>query len=212
MVFTGLIEEIGTITDITQDASTQQTILTIHATDIFHGMMVGDSICTNGVCLTVTSFDTHKQLFTVGLSPETLQRTNFSTLLASDLVNLERSITVETRLGGHVVQGHVDCTGIISALNVDKDMLVVTIHIDKRSDFAYIVEKGYITIDGTSLTVTHIDLNNLTFSVMLIQYTQSKIILSKKKVGDLVNLEFDILGKYFVNYMNIFSDKIAIKQ
>lgn len=212
MVFTGLIEEIGTITDITTDKQTQQTILTIHATTVLSDAVLGDSIACNGVCLTVTTFDTAKGQFTVGLSPETLQRSNFGRLRVNDPINLERSITAQTRLGGHVVQGHVDCTGTIVSLQPQQDMLAVTIRIEDRNNFAYIVQKGYITIDGTSLTVTNVDLQQLTFSVMLIQYTQSKIILSRKQAGDLVNLEFDVLGKYFVNYMNIFSDRIALKQ
>lgn len=211
-MFTGLIEEIGTVRSIEINNETGQTILTIQGDTALQDVVLGDSIAINGVCLTVTSFDKQHNIFTVGLSPETLDRSNFKDLKVNSNVNCERSVTASTRLGGHVVQGHVDTTGTIVDKQVQQDMLVITIHIDNRNNFAYIVEKGYIAIDGTSLTITNVDTNKQTFSVMLIQYTQSKIILPQKDINDTVNLEFDILGKYFVNYMNLFSDKIQVKQ
>jgi len=208
-MFTGLIEELGTIQHIQIDPQTGQSILTIYAAIILDtNTQLGDSIAVNGVCLTVTSYDLKAHLFTVGLSPETLRRTNFSKLQVNDNVNLERSLPVNGKIGGHYVQGHVDTIGRIHERHIDGDMLVVQIHIENLEWFMYIVEKGYIAIDGTSLTVTAVDLKQHTFSVMLIQYTQQKIVLSRKTVNDLVNIEVDILGKYFINFMKHFAAQI----
>lgn len=188
-MFTGLIEEIGTVSAATR--ASDSFTLSIKASAVLEGVILGDSIAVNGVCLTVTSFDDTN--FTVGLAPETRARTNLGALKPGDAVNLERSVTPTTRMGGHYVQGHVDGTGEISDLHTDEDALWVTIKTTPDM-MRYIVTKGYVAIDGTSLTV--VDVGPDWFNVTLIAYTQSKIILPKKTVGESVNLEVDILAKY----------------
>ncbi|MEL6790349.1 MAG: riboflavin synthase [Pseudomonadota bacterium] len=188
-MFTGLIEEIGTVAAVNQTDTSFD--LTIRARTVLEGVTLGDSIAVNGVCLTVTRFDGDS--FTVGLAPETQQRTNLGALKRGASVNLERSVMPTTRMGGHYVQGHVDGTGEIIDLRPDQDALWVTIRLDPAL-MRYVVTKGYVAIDGTSLTV--VDTGPDWFNVTLIAYTQQKIILAKKPVGDTVNLEVDILAKY----------------
>lgn len=188
-MFTGLVEEIGTVAFIGPRGD--HFDLTVNARTVLEGIILGDSIAINGVCLTVTAFDDTS--FTVGLAPETLKRTNLGDLTSGDPVNLERSVTPATRMGGHFVQGHVDATGTITEFRPDRDALWVTITAAPAL-MRYIVTKGYITIDGTSLTV--VDTGPDWFNVTLIDYTQTKIVMPRKKVGDRVNLEVDILAKY----------------
>lgn len=188
-MFTGLVEEIGTI--IAAKRGENSFDLTIKAKTVLEGVALGDSIAVNGVCLTVTSYENDK--FIVGLAPETRARTNLGTLQANDRVNLERSVTPSTRLGGHFVQGHVDAKGTIDNIRPDEDALWITIKTDPAL-MRYIVTKGYITIDGTSLTV--VDTGPDWFNITLIAYSQTKVILPSKKTGDTVNLEVDILAKY----------------
>ena len=188
-MFTGLIEEIGAVAAIRR--SEKSFDLTISARTVLDGVRIGDSIAVNGVCLTATHYDA--QGFTVGLSPETLKRTNLGDLKQGDPVNLERSLLPSTRLGGHFVQGHVDATGRIKSFRPDQDALWLTIETDPAL-MRYIVTKGYIAVDGTSLTV--VDTGADWFNVTLIDYTQSKIALPLKRPGDRVNLEVDILAKY----------------
>ncbi len=188
-MFTGLVEEIGAVSAIGRRGDHFDMRITAQA--VLEGVRLGDSIAVNGVCLTVTEFDAES--FSVGLAPETLARTNLGALTPDCPVNLERSVTPTTRMGGHFVQGHVDGTGTITAFRPDRDALWVTISVDAGLA-RYIVTKGYIAIDGTSLTV--VDVGADWFNVTLINYTQEKIIIPRKNVGDLVNLEVDILAKY----------------
>jgi riboflavin synthase len=188
-MFTGLVEEIGVVAAVAKSA--ESFALSIGATTVLDGLKLGDSIAVNGVCLTVTAFD--DKSFTVGLAPETLARTNLGELVAGDAVNLERALLPTTRLGGHFVQGHVDATGTIAAFRPDRDALWLTVKTDAAL-MRYIVTKGYIAIDGTSLTV--VDTGADWFNVTLIDYTQAKIILPRKKPSERVNLEVDILAKY----------------
>jgi len=188
-MFTGLIEEMGMVASAVRTANSFD--LTINAHTVLDGVALGDSIAINGVCLTVTQFEPGR--FTVGLAPETRARTNLGALKSGDAVNLERSVTPNTRMGGQYVQGHVDDTGEITALRTEEDALWVTIKTSPAL-MRYIVTKGYVAIDGTSLTV--VDVGPDWFNVTLIAYTQQKIILPKKLVGDSVNLEVDILAKY----------------
>ena len=188
-MFTGLVEEIGSVTDAREYDGHYD--LTVEAKTVLDGVILGDSICINGVCLTVTKFDDRS--FTVGLAPETLSRTNLGDLNSGDPVNLERSLLPTTRMGGHFVQGHVDATGVIKSFRPDRDALWLEVETDPEL-MKYIVTKGYIAIDGTSLTV--VDTGPDWFNVTLIDYTQGKIILPQKKPGDRVNLEVDILAKY----------------
>lgn len=152
---------------------------------------IGDSIAVNGVCLTVTSKTTHG--FTADVMQETLNRSTLGTLVSGSKVNLERPVTMATRLGGHMVQGHVDGMGEITKRNASENWEVVTIAPPKDL-LKYIVEKGSITVDGTSLTVASVDAN--VFTVSLIPETLAKTTLGISQVGDKVNLEVDVMAKY----------------
>ena len=188
-MFTGLIEEMGAVKDVRRQGDSYE--MSISATEVLDGVKLGDSICVNGVCLTVTAFDANS--FDVGLAPETRVRSNLGDLKAGDPVNLERSLTPSSRMGGHFVQGHIDGTGVIESFRKDEDALWMTIKAPEHL-MRYIAPKGFIAIDGTSLTV--VDVGDDWFNVTLIAYSQTKIIQPGKKPGDRVNLEVDIVAKY----------------
>ena len=193
-MFTGIVEEMGEVTALFEKEGGWS--LTIAATNVLEGTKLGDSIAINGTCLTVTAMDS--DWFTVGLAPETLRRTNLGDLKTGSPVNLERSLAANGRVDGHFVQGHVDGTGTIQALNREDDSLWVTVA--AATDLLrYIVPKGYVAVDGTSLTV--VDVREDVFTFMLIAYTQAHIIIPQKQVGDKVNLEVDILGKYIEKFV-----------
>ncbi len=193
-MFTGIIEEIGKVKAIVRHANSIK--LTIAVKKILEDMHVGDSICTNGVCLTVTTFDDGS--YTADVMPETMNRTNFKDLRINDLVNCERAMPANGRFGGHIVSGHIDGTGIISKMT--RDDKAIRVKIETRPEILrYIVEKGSITIDGISLTVT--DVSSYDFGVSIIQHTQDETTLTKKKIGDTVNLENDIVGKYIEKFV-----------
>lgn len=162
---------------------------------VLEGVNLGDSIAVNGTCLTVTEFDHKASDFTVGLAPETLRKTSLVELGSGSLVNLERAVTPVSRMGGHFVQGHVDGTGVIVSMVPEGDSLWVKVKTDKEL-LKYIVPKGFIAVDGTSLTVCEVFDDEECFNFMLVAYTQQKIVVPLKKVGNKVNLEVDILGKY----------------
>lgn len=188
-MFTGIVEELGQVLECRPTSTGFD--LTISCSTVLEGTRLGDSIAVNGVCLTVTEFN-HAS-FTAGLAPETRSRTNLDSLKAGGSVNLERSVTPTTRMGGHFVQGHVDATGTIKSFRKDQDALWVTIEVPTEL-MRYIVTKGYITLDGTSLTV--VDTGPNWFNVTLVSYTQQHIVMPKKSMGDQVNVEVDVLGKY----------------
>ena len=171
-------------------------------------MHIGDSISTNGICLTVTKFDNTS--FTVDVMPETMVTTNFKNLKVNDEVNLERALAVNGRLGGHIVSGHIDGIGtIIKKYNDDK---AIRMSFSTRPEILeLIVKKGSIAIDGISLTVTDVD--SVSFSVSIIEHTQGETTLTSKKIGDTVNLENDVIGKYvqkmFVGTRLVTSDNIV---
>lgn len=167
----------------------------IHAQTVIEDVNLGDSISVNGTCLTVTQFDTQLSEFTVGLSPETLRKTSLVELVPGSLVNLERALKPSTRMGGHFVQGHVDGTGEIVEMEAEGDSLWVKVKTEIEL-LKYIVPKGFIAVDGTSLTVGKVFDESLCFNFMLVEYTQQKVVIARKKVGEKVNLEVDILGKY----------------
>lgn len=193
-MFTGIIEEIGKVKAITRGANSIR--LTIAVKKILDDIHIGDSICTNGVCLTVTTFDNDS--YTADVMPETMSRTNFKDLRINDLVNCERAMPANGRFGGHIVSGHIDGTGIISKMT--RDDKAIRVKIETRPEILrYIVEKGSITIDGISLTVT--DVSSFDFGVSIIQHTQDETTLTKKKIGDTVNLENDIVGKYIEKFV-----------
>lgn len=210
-MFTGIVETMGTVRrveelDTSQSGGDGYSLVIGDAKDVLGDCHVGDSISCNGVCLTVTEFD--EDTFKAGLAPETLQRSNLGELRPGDAINLERAMSASTRFGGHVVQGHVDTVATIVNLERDENSVRVTLEPRDPSVLLYVVEKGFITLDGTSLTITALDDDKRTFSVMLIAYTQSKVVLGSKKVGDHVNVEADILGKLVERQMSAHVQKL----
>jgi len=199
-LFTGIIKSIGKIQHIQSlDGGKQLTI----ASDFAKNVSIDQSISINGVCHTITAHD--DQTFTVQSVEETLRKTNIGNLRERDLVNLERSLHPEQLLDGHLVQGHVDATGTIKAKEQEgTDWLITIEYPPKHTDL--IVGRGSIAVDGISLTVAkeHRD----TFTVAIIPYTYEHTNLHEKEVGDTVNLEFDVLGKYVVKYLKNREDKI----
>ncbi|XP_068666073.1 riboflavin synthase [Aristolochia californica] len=193
-LFTGIVEEMGEVVELgsTSDGGFN---LKIHAKTILSDVKLGDSIAVNGTCLTVTHFDLATSNFTVGLAPETLRKTSLIELSQGSLVNLERALLPSTRMGGHFVQGHVDGTGEIASLVLEKDSVWVKVRTSQEL-LKFIVPKGFIAVDGTSLTVVNVYDEELCFDFMLVAYTQQKVVIPLKKVGQKVNLEVDILGKY----------------
>lgn len=197
-MFTGLVETIGTVTSLSPlDASVSGgngTSLTIsNCSAILGDAALGDSISVNGTCLTVTEFDSAS--FKVGVAPETLRRTNLGSLVAGSKVNLERAVSAATRMGGHFVQGHVDTVARVLRVTPDGNALTFRLAPRERGVLRYVVEKGYVTLDGASLTVTAVDDAEGWFEVMLIAYTQERIVTAAKKEGDEVNVEIDVVGK-----------------
>ncbi len=188
-MFTGIVEELGHVRDCRREG--EGYTLSVDCSTVLDGTILGDSIAVNGVCLTVTALDATG--FVTGLAPETRNRTALESLKKGSPVNLERSVTPSTRMGGHFVQGHVDGTGSIREFRKDEDALWVTIAAPAEL-MRYVVVKGYITLDGTSLTV--VGVGDDWFSVTLVAYTQAHIVLPSKSVGDLINIEVDVLGKY----------------
>ena len=193
-MFTGIVEEVGRVLDL--DQNSEGTTMTIGAKTVVEDVRLGDSIAVNGTCLTVTEFD--ECSFKVGLAPETMRRTSLGALEQGDGVNLERSMPAEGRFGGHVVQGHVDTTGRIRFREVDGDSLVLTIELSPEY-LKYLVPKGYVAVDGISLTV--IDVIEDAFTLMLIAYTQEHVTLARQPEGYRPNIEVDIFGKYIERLM-----------
>lgn len=194
-MFTGIIEEIGKVERIQKDS--RNCKLSIKASKILTDIHLGDSIAVNGICLTVTHFN--HQAFTVDVMNETWSRTALTLLKHGSEVNLERALSVNGRLGGHVVTGHIDGTGKISSIKKDDNAVWYQINTQKEI-LDLIVEKGSITIDGISLTVVKV--SKLNFSVSVIPHTLEQTILKSKQVGSTVNLENDILGKYVQKLMD----------
>jgi riboflavin synthase len=187
-MFTGIVEEIGTVREVGRG------LLVLEAHEVLEGTKVGDSIAVNGVCLTVVSLE--GRCFTMNVMPETLRRTDLGGLRYGDKVNLERALIPGGRLGGHFVQGHVEDTGMIMSIRSDQAARIVRVSAP-RGLMRYIVAKGFVAVDGASLTVT--DLDDSSFSVSLVAYTMGHTTLEAKRPGDMVNLETDILAKYVEN-------------
>ena len=188
-IFTGIIEETGTINRI--DRGINSSRINIKARTVLEGTKIGDSIAINGVCLTVTSLGNGN--FTADIMAETLAKTNLGQLSGGQPVNLERAVRLGDRMGGHLVQGHVDGIGFIAE---QKKMDIATIlRIKAEQDLlAYVVKKGSIAIDGISLTVVDVLIDS--FTISLIPHTSANTTLGYKKTGDSVNLETDIIGRY----------------
>lgn len=194
-MFTGIVEEIGTILSVKKGV--KSSALTISGDLIFEDMHIGDSIAVNGVCLTVTNKT--KESFTADVMAETLRRSSLGSLKAGGKVNLERAMAANGRFGGHIVSGHIDGTGEIESFVREDNAVWVTVKTPVKL-LKYIIEKGSIAIDGVSLTVAYVD--NRCFKVSLIPHTAANTILLSKKAGDIVNLENDIVGKYIEKLMH----------
>lgn len=199
-MFTGLIEEVGKVQSISKTDKSAQ--ITIKADKVLENVKLGDSISTNGVCLTVTEFS--RNYFTVDVMAETIRRSNLKNLSIGDEVNLERALKIGDRLGGHMVSGHIDGVGIIQ--NYENEDNAVWITVSAGSEILrYIVKKGSIAIDGVSLTVAYVDDNK--FKVSIIPHTKYMTTLLRKKIQTEVNLECDMIGKYVEKLLNYKEDK-----
>src|SRR5215472_10224241 len=186
-MFTGIVEEMGVLQHV------EPTGLIIQAKLVLQDLTVKDSIAVDGICLTVT--ERGENWFRVDVMPETLRRTRLSTLRAGDMVNLERSLAANGRMGGHIVQGHVEATAQVLALHPDG--IGLDVEIERPEQLApYIVAKGFIAINGISLTV--VDSRPGRFSISLIPYTREHTNLGQVQVGTLLNLETDIVGRYIL--------------
>ncbi len=190
-MFTGIVEEVGSVTQL------EGYRMSVQATLVIEGLKLGDSMAVNGACLTVVALEPEE--FSVDLSPETLRRTSLGDLTPGKAVNLERPLAVSDRLGGHIVQGHVDATGRLTSSKLEADCVILRIRCPKRM-MRYIVEKGFITLDGISLTVVKKDTSSFTLSV--IPYTLEHTNLKEKVAGDRVNLESDIVAKYIESLLD----------
>jgi riboflavin synthase len=184
-VFTGIVEEVGRAT------SAQSGSLVIAAGDILQRLELGGSIAVNGVCLTITSFDANA--LSVDIMPETRERTNLGLLAAGDRVNLELPLALGGQVGGHLVQGHIDATGRVASVVWDGEAMIIMFEASPEV-MRYIVEKGFVAVDGVSLTVMTKDTSS--FQISVVEYTRRHTILGDREVGDLVNLEVDVIAKY----------------
>ena len=193
-MFTGIIEEIGTIKGIRR--GNRSVVVEIGAAKVLEDTKVGDSIATNGVCLTVTALGNGG--FTADVMPETMERSNLGSLKPGDRVNLERALCLNSRLGGHMVAGHIDGTGRITDRVKDENAVWLTVRTTPEI-LRYVVEKGSVAIDGVSLTIAYAD--EQVFKVSVIPHTQEETTLVKKEIGDVVNLENDMIVKYVEKLM-----------
>ncbi len=184
-MFTGIIEEIGKVNSISSKS------LVIATSRVLQVMELGGSISVNGACLTVTDFNS--QSFSVDIMQETIKRTNIGLLHAGDKVNLERPLTLEKFVGGHLVQGHIDDTGRVTSVIREDEATLIRIEASPEV-MCYVVEKGFIAVDGISLTVVARDAAS--FEVSIVYYTLKNTNIGSRQVGDLVNLEVDIIAKY----------------
>lgn len=201
-MFTGIIEEVGTVESI--KSGKKSSVLRIKGQRVVQGTRIGDSIATNGICLTVTNIANDS--FEADVMSETLKRTNIGTVFPGSTVNLERAVSLETRLGGHIVSGHIDGTGQINGFKRDDNAVWMTIE-THPGILRYIIEKGSIAIDGVSLTVAAVD--DHSFQVSIIPHTGEETVLLRKQLGDTVNLECDMIGKYVEKLLGLYSKKKA---
>jgi riboflavin synthase len=191
-MFTGIIEEIG------QVAGLSKNTLTVKANKVVRGIELGASIAVNGVCLTATSFDAGS--FTASIMEETLKRTNLGKLKPGDAVNLEGALTLSKGMGGHLVQGHIDTTGQVKSITHLTESMLITITAESGI-MNYIVEKGFVAVNGASLTV--VERGDTSFVVSIVDFTKENTNLAKIKIGDIVNLEADIIAKYVEQFITM---------
>ncbi len=188
-MFTGIVEEVGTI--LSMQKGTSSIKLNISANKILEDLKIGDSVSVNGICLTVTTLN--DKVFTADAMHETLNKTSLSTIKKGSKINLERAMPISGRIGGHIVLGHVDGTGIITKIEKDNIAIWYTIKTEP-SIMKYIVDKGSVAIDGISLTIAKVSIDN--FSISAIPHTLENTTLLSKSVNDIVNIENDCIGKY----------------
>jgi len=198
-VFTGIIEELGRV------VSAAGGKLVIAASKVTAGMEAGASIAVNGVCLTVTDFNQNS--FSVKVMPETLRRTNLGRLTSGDRVNLERALPLGGRLGGHLVEGHVDNVGRVVSITREGEARLISFYAPPEV-MDYLVEKGFIAVDGVSLTI--VSKNSGSFGVSVVDYTLKNTNLGNRRVGDTVNLEVDIIAKYVKQFSQADKQGITI--
>ena len=194
-MFTGIIEEIGKIHKIIKNE--QKIQLVISCNNVLSDTKLGDSIAVNGVCLTVSDLKNH--FFTADVMPITFRKTNLDLLKIGSNVNLERAMSAGGRFGGHFVNGHIDCTAKIINLSKEKNAILMKLEIPAPT-IQFLVQEGSIALDGVSLTIAILERNYATIS--LIPHTYAQTILRYKKIGDLVNVEADILGKYVQQFLS----------
>ncbi len=188
-MFTGIIEETGTVQNIKKNHVS--AVLTIQCNKVLENTLIGDSIAVNGVCLTVTSMGSN--YFTADVMAETANRSSLGKLTGGSIVNLERAMAANGRVVGHIVSGHIDSVGYITDIVQDENAVWYTISVDEKLT-RYIVEKGSVTLDGISLTIASVDKDS--FKVSTIPHTRTVTNLKGKQVGDMINVECDMLGKY----------------
>jgi riboflavin synthase len=197
-MFTGIIEEIGVVANIQR---TGESFVAIEAKKILSDVHLGDSIAVNGVCLTVTSFS--GKFFTVDVMPETVKASSLNSVKRGSKVNLERAMAAGGRFGGHFVSGHIDGTGIIKSKKSLENAIYYEIEAEQEL-LKYIILRGSVAVDGTSLTVFAVTENSFTLSI--IPHTLSESILGLKGSGDIVNIECDMIGKYVGHFINNLSN------
>ncbi|MEE3399082.1 MAG: riboflavin synthase [Eubacterium sp.] len=203
-MFTGIIEDIGDIKSIKHEGDS--AVLVIHSSKIMDDVKLGDSIAVNGVCLTARSISGNE--FTADVMAETIRRSSLGALKPGSKVNLERAMQLGGRFGGHIVSGHIDGTGTIVSMKREANAVWVEISADSKI-LKLIIEKGSIAIDGISLTVAYVD--DKVFKVSVIPHTASETTLLMKKVGDIVNLENDTIGKYVEKLLQPFNEQSSRK-
>lgn len=194
-MFTGIIETVGTMAKLSTRGNYR--LLMVKPSVMFHNLTLGESIAVDGCCLTVTAFDAKS--FTVEASQESTRLTIINNYKSGTVVNLERALLPTSRLGGHVVSGHIDCKGELVSRKMIGDSLELEVRFPREFD-KFIVEKGSIALNGISLTVNSVGKD--TFTVNLIPYSRKETTVDSLKAGDEINLEFDILGKYIARFMN----------
>jgi riboflavin synthase len=204
-MFTGIIEDLGVVEAVKMGRQSME--LTLRSEKILEDVHLGDSIAVNGVCLTVTSFT--KNTFTVDVMPETVKASSIKLLKSGSLVNLERAMSAQGRFGGHFVSGHIDGTGKIIKKEPKENAVYFTIELEEGLS-QYCIPRGSVAIDGTSLTIFAIEGNLLTVS--LIPLTFQDTIIGRKGVGDIVNIENDMIGKYIVKQLQTNKPKQTLTQ
>ncbi|MGN7311138.1 riboflavin synthase [Alkalicoccobacillus gibsonii] len=193
-MFTGIIEEVGTIKAMKETG--EAIVMTIAAKEVLTDVHEGDSIAVNGVCLTVTSYSDFE--FVVDVMPETVRASSLQALKTNSKVNLERAMHANGRFGGHFVSGHVDGIGTIVRKTPEQNAIYYTIQVSKELR-RYMIHKGSVTVDGTSLTIFGVDETSFTLSI--IPHTVEQTIIGNKEVGDIVNIECDLVGKYIEQFL-----------